>query len=76
MEAKELKLRKYKLSAKFEPAAGAKDTPKEVVAKGTKIFDSDYLVAEGKLDTSRGKDNTNVDATKTGISGKVATGCT
>ena len=74
MEAKELKLRKYKLSAKFEPAAGAKDKPKDVVAKGTKIFDSDYDVADGAFDT--GKDNTNVDATKTGISGKVATGCT
>ena len=76
MEAKDLKLRKYKLSAKFDPAAGADKTPKDVVAKGTKIFDSDYDVETNTLDTSRGKDNTNVDATKTGISGKVATGCT
>ena len=72
MEAKTLKLRKYKLSAKFEPAAGADKTPKDVVAKGTEIMDDDYVVADGSLEN---KTNA-IDATKTGISGKVATGCT
>lgn len=74
MEAKTLKLRKYKLDAKFEPAAGADTdkTPKDVVAKGTMLMDEDYIVESETLANS----SLFVDAAKTGISGKVATGCT
>lgn len=72
MEKKELKLRKYKLDASFEPAAGADKSPKDVVAKGTKIMDEDYIVEDGKVANG----TNHVDKTKTGISGKIATGCT
>jgi len=72
MEDDTFKLRKYKLSAKFEPAAGADKSPKDVVAKGTMLMDEDYNVSNGSV-----ANGTNyIDKTKTGISGKVATGCT
>jgi hypothetical protein len=72
MTKKDLKLRKYKLSAKFEPAAGDKKSPKDVVATGTKIMDEDYITETGSLKNG----SSYVDAVKTGWNSKIATGCT